>query len=204
MGSLSDRLRPYFQTRPRTPRAAAPTRGRAPARAGAPRAGAQVAPQPQQPMIGNAELAHRREELAVELAGLTWDLGGLTYEMAIRDHFRLDVLVRQAARLQRVDAELGSIDRLLRLEQAGAAGDCPACGALYARGAVYCGQCGKDLVDRVTLAPPAAPGPGPGAAAPSPAEPEAAPAAPPPPEAPGPPSGPSASSPTASTASSTV
>ena len=32
-----------------------------------------------------------------EVAELTWDLGGLTYEMAIRDHFRLDVLIRRAA-----------------------------------------------------------------------------------------------------------
>jgi hypothetical protein len=72
--------------------------------------------------------------------------------MAIRDHFRLDLLLRQAARLQQVDAELGAIDRILRLEQAGAAGECAACGALYARGAVYCGQCGNDLVGRVTVA----------------------------------------------------
>ncbi len=46
--------------------------------------------------------------------------------MAIRDHFRLDVLVRAAAELQRVDAELGEVERLLLMERSGAAGECPA------------------------------------------------------------------------------
>ena len=44
--------------------------------------------------------------------------------MAIRDHFRLDVLTRQAAKLQQVDAELGEVERMLKLDQAGAAGAC--------------------------------------------------------------------------------
>jgi hypothetical protein len=42
--------------------------------------------------------------------------------MAIRDHFRLDVLSRQAAKLQQVDAELAEVERMLTLGQAGAAG----------------------------------------------------------------------------------
>ena len=48
----------------------------------------------------HAELRARRDALAERVAELTWDLGGLTYEMAIRDHFRLDVLVRRAAELE--------------------------------------------------------------------------------------------------------
>ena len=48
---------------------------------------------------------------------LHWDLGGLAYEMAIRDHFRLDVLVRRAAVLQERDAELAEVERLLRMEE---------------------------------------------------------------------------------------
>ena len=56
--------------------------------------------------IGRSELQRRRDELAEQVAQLHWDLGGLTYEMAIRDHFRLDVLVRRAALLQERDAEL--------------------------------------------------------------------------------------------------
>jgi hypothetical protein len=37
--------------------------------------------------------------------------------MAIRDHFRLDVLVRRAAKLQDRDAELAEVERLLRLDE---------------------------------------------------------------------------------------
>jgi len=94
----------------------------------------------------NSDLEQRRDRLARQLTELQWDLGGLAYEMAIRDHFRLDVLTRQAAKLQQVDAELAEVERMLKLEHAGAAGACGSCGALYARGSVYCWQCGKDLM----------------------------------------------------------
>jgi hypothetical protein len=96
----------------------------------------------------SSELNRRRELLAKEFSEMQWDLGGLVYEMARRDHFRMDVVVRQAARLQEIDAELGEIERLLRLEEAAAAGSCPSCGALHAHGAVFCWQCGESLVAR--------------------------------------------------------
>ncbi|HEX7609725.1 MAG TPA: hypothetical protein VF380_03545, partial [Solirubrobacteraceae bacterium] len=38
------------------------------------------------PSSSMAELRRRRHELAEQVAALTWDLGGLAYEMAIRDH----------------------------------------------------------------------------------------------------------------------
>jgi hypothetical protein len=44
--------------------------------------------------------------------------------MAIRDHIRVDVLVQRAAALQEVDAELAEVERVLRMEQNGAAGSC--------------------------------------------------------------------------------
>lgn len=113
-----------------------------------------------------AALQARRDTLARELADLQWDLGGLAYEMAIRDHFRLDLLVHQAARLQEVDARLAEIEHLLRLERAGAAGACPNCGTLYAAGAVFCSQCAFQLAQ-----PPA-----PEAQAPAAPAPEARPA----------------------------
>jgi hypothetical protein len=94
------------------------------------------------------DLQARRDALSSQLTELQWDLGGLAYEMAIRDHFRLDVLTRQAAKLQQVDAELAEIERVLRLDEAAAAGSCGSCGALYARGSVFCWQCGKDLMER--------------------------------------------------------
>lgn len=103
---------------------------------------------PPRPEIGSAELRERRDRLSDQFAELQWDLGGLVYEMAARDHFRLDVVVRLAARLQEVDAELSEVERLLRLDEAAAAGSCPACGALHARGAVFCWQCGTDLLSR--------------------------------------------------------
>jgi hypothetical protein len=96
--------------------------------------------------LQSTELAERRTQLAREFAELQWDLGGLAYEMAARDHFRLDVLVRRAARLQEVDAELGEVERLLHLEEAAAGGTCRSCGALHARGATFCWQCGANLL----------------------------------------------------------
>ena len=92
------------------------------------------------------ELHLRRAELARRVAELTWDLGGLTYEMAIRDHFRLDVLVRRAAELQEIDAALAEVDRLLAAHEDGIAGDCRSCGAVHSRGAAYCWRCGQPLM----------------------------------------------------------
>jgi hypothetical protein len=94
---------------------------------------------------GAPELLQQREQLSRKFAELQWDLGGITYEMASRDHYRLDVLNKQAARLQEVDAQLGQVERLLKLGAAGAAGNCPSCGALQARGAIFCWQCGTEL-----------------------------------------------------------
>jgi hypothetical protein len=105
---------------------------------------------------GRSELRRRRDALAEQVTKLHWDLGGLAYEMAIRDHFRLDVLVRRAAMLQERDAELAEIERLLALQESSIAGGCPSCAAPHSRGAVYCWQCGAALMD---LAPGAASGP---------------------------------------------
>ena len=64
-------------------------------------------------MSTRPELERRREELAAQVAELHWDLGGLAYEMAIRDHFRNDVLLRRAAQLQELDTELAEVERKL-------------------------------------------------------------------------------------------
>lgn len=101
---------------------------------------------PARPFVGPPELERRREELVSRFAQLQWDLGGIAYEMARREHYRLDVLTRRAAELQQVDGELGEVERMLRLERAGAAGTCPACGALHAAGAGFCWQCGTALM----------------------------------------------------------
>jgi hypothetical protein len=95
------------------------------------------------------DLVRRREELTARVAELQWDLGGLVYEMAIRDHIRVDVIVRRAAALQDADAELAEVERILRMEQTGAAGACASCGAPHSSGAVYCWQCGQPLLEQV-------------------------------------------------------
>jgi|GEM_PF-932904 len=92
-------------------------------------------------------LEERREELRARFTEMQWDLGGAAYEMAARDYFRLDVLAGMAARLQIVDAELAEIERMARLENAGAEGSCAGCGSLHARGAIYCWRCGRNLFD---------------------------------------------------------
>ncbi len=113
------------------------------------------APQPPSPAGGGgqasarSDLQRRRDSLAAQVTELHWDLGGLAYEMAIRDHFRLDVLVRRAALLQERDAELAEVERLLRMEQDGVAGSCPSCLAPHSRGALYCWQCGTTLMERM-------------------------------------------------------
>jgi hypothetical protein len=95
-----------------------------------------------------SELQRKRDTLAEQVTEMHWDLGGLAYEMAIRDHFRLDVLVRRAAVLQERDAELAEVERLLRMEHDGVAGSCPNCAAPHSRGALYCWQCGTTLMER--------------------------------------------------------
>ena len=115
---------------------------------------APTAPAPTQAV---GELRAQRDTLAERVAELHWDLGGMTYEMAIRDHFRLDVLVRQAAALQEADAELGEVERLLAMEETATTGTCRSCGSVHSRGAVYCWKCGQALMLQVT--PSAAPAP---------------------------------------------
>ena len=93
------------------------------------------------------DLRRRRRELAERVAELTWDLGGLAYEMAIRDHYRLDVIARKAAELQQADAELDEVQRLLAGAEAGIHGQCRSCGAVHSRGAAFCWHCGASLLE---------------------------------------------------------
>jgi hypothetical protein len=94
----------------------------------------------------SAELVAQRDRLLEKFTVMQADLGGAFYEMAIRDHVRMDVLTRKAAELQRVDAELLAVERLLELERADAAGLCPGCGAPYGPAVRFCAQCGTPLV----------------------------------------------------------
>jgi len=105
-----------------------------------------AAPAPPAPPAANKELLAQRDRLLEKFTVMQADLGGAFYEMAIRDHVRLDVLTRKAAELQRVDAELLSVERLLEIERADAAGLCGSCGSPYGAADRFCPQCGNSLV----------------------------------------------------------
>jgi hypothetical protein len=129
----------------RTKRAAAPKKSAAPA--------GKAAPSSLSTAYGQefvVDLQRRREQLTARVAELQWDLGGLAYEMAVRNSMRVEVLVKRAAELQDADAELSEVERILRMEETGAAGSCPSCGAPHSSGATYCWQCGKPLLQEVS------------------------------------------------------
>ena len=107
-------------------------------------------PSPAEPQEhASVDLAQRRDQLTARVAELQWDLGGLVYEMAIRNRIRVEVLVAKAAALQDVDAELSEVERILRMEETGDRGRLRACGAPHSSGAVYCWQCGQPLLEHV-------------------------------------------------------
>jgi hypothetical protein len=93
------------------------------------------------------DLAVQRDRLVERFAVMQSQLGGLFYEMAIRDHIRMEVLIPKAAELQRVDAQLGQLERMLADSGSGVGGHCPSCGIMYARGAAFCSQCAHPLTE---------------------------------------------------------
>jgi hypothetical protein len=164
--AFKDRLRASFKTRPRTPPRsdAAPTMSQ-PQAAAAPTV-ASTPPAAAAPAGGDLDRTAQRQRLAAEFDAIQFDLGGLVYEMAIRDHFRLDVLSQRAAKLQAVDAELARAEG--RPVPSALAGSCPSCSAPLVAGAAFCPGCGRALTTSapvVGAAPlaPAAPAQGPAA-----------------------------------------
>jgi hypothetical protein len=100
---------------------------------------------PAAPPTQDAELVAQRDRLTERFALMQSELGGLFYEMAIRDHVRMDVLIEKAAALQRIDTELGQVEHMLSQENAGIGGRCFVCGTAHARGAAFCSQCAAPL-----------------------------------------------------------
>lgn len=96
------------------------------------------------------DLERRREQLVAKVAELQWDLGGLVYEMIVRNSIDVEVIVKRAVPLQDADAELGEVERILRMEQTGTAGVCNSCGAPHSTGATFCWQCGKPILTQVS------------------------------------------------------
>jgi hypothetical protein len=95
------------------------------------------------------DLETRRDQLTARVAELQWDLGGLVYEMAVRDRIRVDVIIKHAAELQDADSELSEIERIIALEHSATAGICEACSAPHSSGAVFCWQCGQPILRHV-------------------------------------------------------
>lgn len=123
------------------------------AAAAQPQAGPPSSQAPSNPALGQellVDLERRRDQLIARVAELQWDLGGLTYEMAIRNRVKVDVLVQRAIALQDADAELSEVERIVRSEETGAAGSCASCGAPHSSGATYCWQCGQPLLEQVS------------------------------------------------------
>jgi len=95
------------------------------------------------------DLERRRDQLVARVAELQWDLGGLVYEMAVRNRIDVEVLVKRAVALQDADAELSEVERIVRMEQTGTAGSCASCAAPHSTGATFCWQCGQPLLAQV-------------------------------------------------------
>jgi len=93
----------------------------------------------------DATLLAERERLTERFALMQTELGGLFYEMAIRDHVRMEILMGKAAALQRIDTELAQVEHLIAGGDTGIGGHCRGCGAVYARGAAFCSQCAEAL-----------------------------------------------------------
>ncbi len=98
------------------------------------------------------DLERRRDQLTAKVAELQWDLGGLVYEMAVRDRIRVDVITKHAAELQTADSELQEIERIIKAEQSHTAGTCGNCGAPHSSGAGFCWQCGAQIMRTVDTA----------------------------------------------------
>jgi hypothetical protein len=104
-----------------------------------------AAPAGVEPAGQDPELAAQHARLTERYALMQSELGGLFYEMAIRDHVRMDVLIEKAAALQQVGTELGQVEHLLADDSPGVGGSCPTCGIPHARGAAFCSQCATRL-----------------------------------------------------------
>jgi zinc-ribbon domain len=112
------------------------------------RKSAKAAPEPSEE---ERELTGQRDRLVERFTVMQSELGGVFYEMAIRDHVRMDVLTRMAAKLQRVDAELAAVERALRGEDGPPVANCPSCEAPHAADARFCSNCGHPLLAELDL-----------------------------------------------------
>jgi hypothetical protein len=103
------------------------------------------APRKGSPPPENRELIAERDRLLEKFTVMQADLGGAFYEMAIRDHVKMDVLTRKAAELQGLELELGEVEEALELQRSDSTGACASCGAEFQPGSRFCSSCGEEL-----------------------------------------------------------
>jgi hypothetical protein len=66
-----------------------------------------------QELVVERERLTEHERLTERFVLMQSELGGLFYEMAIRDHLQLDLLVERAAAMQKLEAELQRLEHQL-------------------------------------------------------------------------------------------
>ena len=93
----------------------------------------------------NRELIAERDRLLEKFTVMQADLGGAFYEMAIRDHVKMDVLTRKAAELQRLDLELGEVEEALELQRSEVTSACANCRTELGPDARFCSNCGAEV-----------------------------------------------------------
>jgi hypothetical protein len=110
-------------------------------------AGRRSNPTEQEAASPEPELSAELERLTERFALIQSELGGLFYEMAIRDHLNIELLVERAAAMQFVETELAHVQHLKRGGDTVIGGSCGRCAAPYARGAGYCSRCGEPVAE---------------------------------------------------------
>jgi zinc-ribbon domain len=90
-------------------------------------------------------LLAERDRLLERFTVMQADLGGAFYEMAIRDHVKMDVLTRKAAELQRLDVELSELEEKVESLGSAVTGVCPKCDTEFEPGSKFCSACGTEL-----------------------------------------------------------
>ena len=97
----------------------------------------------------DAALIAKRDRLVEKFTAHQLDLGGVLYEMAIRDSVVMPVLLERAAAMQVVESDLkaaqAEVDMAQEALAAGRARTCTACGATSSDGGKFCSSCGAQL-----------------------------------------------------------
>lgn len=97
----------------------------------------------------DSALTAKRDRLVEKFTAHQLDLGGVLYEMAIRDSVVMPVLLERAAAMQAVESDLKAAQAAVDTAQAALAAasgrTCAACSAVSTDGGKFCSSCGAQL-----------------------------------------------------------